>query len=95
MLRYVPSGLAHAIILSCGIFSACSGSSTATILAIGSVSYPKLRAASCDRRIVLGFIAAGGSLGVLIPPSTMMIIYDCLTTTSVGKVFAAASCRGS
>lgn len=87
MLRRVPGGLAHANILSCGIFSACSGSSTATTLAIGSVSYPELRAAGYDRRIVLGSIAAGGSLGILIPPSTMMIIYGSLTTTSVGKLF--------
>lgn len=87
ILNKIPGGLAHANILSCGIFSACSGSSTATTLAIGSVSYPELRASGYAPKIVLGSIAAGGSLGILIPPSTMMIIYGSLTTTSVGKLF--------
>lgn len=87
ILNKIPGGLAHANIFSCGIFSACSGSSTATTLAIGSVSYPELRASGYAPKIVLGSIAAGGSLGILIPPSTMMIIYGSLTTTSVGKLF--------
>ncbi len=87
ILGRVPGGLVHANILSCGIFSACSGSSTATTLAIGSVSYPELSKSGYNKKIVLGSIAAGGSLGILIPPSIMMIIYGSLTTTSVGKLF--------
>lgn len=87
VLRNVPGGLVHANILSCSIFSACSGSSTATTLAIGSVSYPELKSNGYHRRIVLGSIAAGGSLGILLPPSTMMIIYGSLTNTPVGKLF--------
>ncbi len=87
LLGKVPGGLVHANILSCGIFSACSGSSTATTLAIGSVSYPELSKSGYNKKIVLGSIAAGGSLGILIPPSIMMIIYGSLTTTSVGKLF--------
>lgn len=87
ILNKVPGGLVHANILSCGVFSACSGSSTATTLAIGSVSYPELKASGYNPKIILGSIAAGGSLGILIPPSTMMIIYGSLTTTSVGKLF--------
>lgn len=87
LFRKVPGGMVHANIISCSIFAACSGSSTATTLAIGSVSYPELEKAGYDKKIVLGSIAAGGSLGILIPPSIMMIIFGSLTTTSVGKLF--------
>lgn len=87
LFRNIPGGMVHANIISCSIFSACSGSSTATTLAIGSVSYPELEKAGYDKKIILGSIAAGGSLGILIPPSIMMIIFGSLTTTSVGKLF--------
>jgi len=77
----------HANIIACSFFAACSGSSTATTVAIGGVSYPELMKYGYDRKITLGSIAAGGTLGVLIPPSIMMIIYGSITGNSVGKLF--------
>jgi C4-dicarboxylate transporter, DctM subunit len=82
-----PGGMLHANIISCSIFAACSGSSTATTIAIGGVSYPELTSKGYDRRITLGSIAAGGSLGILIPPSIMMIIFGSITQNSVGRLF--------
>lgn len=82
-----PGGMLHANIISCSIFAACSGSSTATTLAIGGVSYPELTKKGYDRKIILGSIAGGGSLGILIPPSIMMIIFGSITQNSVGKLF--------
>jgi len=89
-----PGGMLHSNIISCSIFAACSGSSTATTLAIGEVSYPELIKAGYDRKIVLGSIAAGGSLGILIPPSIIMIIYGSLTCTSIGKLFVGGVVPG-
>jgi len=89
-----PGGMLHSNILSCSVFAACSGSSTATTLAIGEVSYPELIEAGYDRKIVLGSIAAGGSLGILIPPSIIMIIYGSLTCSSVGKLFVGGVIPG-
>lgn len=82
-----PGGMLHSNIISCSIFAACSGSSTATVLAIGGVAYPELTKAGYNRKITLGSIAAGGSLGILIPPSIMMIIFGSITGNSVGKLF--------
>ena len=82
-----PGGMLHTNIISCSIFAACSGSSTATTLAIGEVSYPELTKAGYDRKITLGSIAGGGSLGILIPPSILMIIFGSITGNSVGKLF--------
>lgn len=82
-----PGGMLHANIVACGIFAACSGSSTATTVAIGGVSYPELQKAGYYRRLTLGSICAGGTLGILIPPSIMMILYGSLTGNSIGKLF--------
>lgn len=82
-----PGGMLHTNIIACSIFAACSGSSTATTLAIGGVAYPEITKAGYDRKITLGSIAAGGSLGILIPPSIMMIIFGSITGNSVGKLF--------
>lgn len=87
ILSPIPGGMLHANIVSCAVFAACSGSSSATTLAIGGSSYPELIKAGYNRRITLGSIAAGGTLGILIPPSLMMIIYGSLTQNSVGKLF--------
>lgn len=82
-----PGGMLHSNIFACSVFAACSGSSTATTLAIGGVAYPELIKAGYDRKITLGSIAAGGTLGILIPPSIMMIIFGSITGNSVGKLF--------
>ncbi len=89
-----PGGMLHTNILTCSIFAACSGSSTATTVAVGGVSYPELRKQGYAKRITLGSICAGGTLGVLIPPSIMMILYGAMTNNSVGKLFIAGLIPG-
>ena len=89
-----PGGMLHSNIVACSIFAACSGSSTATTVAIGGVSYPELTRAGYIRRLTLGSICAGGTLGILIPPSIMMILYGSLTGNSIGKLFIAGIIPG-
>lgn len=85
----LPGGLAVACVLSCAVFAAISGSSIVTMLAIGSVMYPAMRAAGYDLRFTLGAIMSGGTLGIIIPPSIPMIIYGLVTETSITALFAA------
>lgn len=94
ILRPFPGGMLHANIVACSIFAACSGSSTATTVAIGGVSYPELQKHGYARGITLGSICAGGTLGILIPPSIMMILYGSLTGNSIGKLFIAGIIPG-
>ncbi len=84
-----PGGLAVATILSCAIFAAISGSSVATAATIGTVAIPELAARGYDRRFVFGLLAAGGTLGILIPPSIPMIVYGFLTEESIVDLFLA------
>jgi tripartite ATP-independent transporter DctM subunit len=93
-LRKIPGGLLHSNILACAIFSAISGSSVATAAAIGSVAIPDEKKRNYKREYVYGSLAAGGTLGILIPPSIALIIYGALTTTSVAKLFTAALVPG-
>jgi len=89
-LRRLPGGLLHTNIISCGVFSAISGSSVATAATMGSVALPAFRTAGYDPKLVLGSLAAGGALGNLIPPGITFIIYGLITETSVGKLYIAA-----
>ncbi|MDF2234389.1 TRAP transporter large permease [Albimonas sp. CAU 1670] len=84
-----PGGLAVATILSCGIFAAISGSSVATAATIGTVAIPEMISRGYDRRFVYGLMAAGGTLGILIPPSIPMIVYGFITEESVIALFLA------
>ena len=84
-----PGGLAVATIFSCGIFAAISGSSVATAATIGTVAIPEMLARGYDRRFVYGLLAAGGTLGILIPPSIPMIVYGFITEESVIALFLA------
>ncbi|MEC9434188.1 MAG: TRAP transporter large permease [Pseudomonadota bacterium] len=84
-----PGGLAVATILSCGIFAAISGSSVATAATIGVVAIPEMISRGYDRRFVFGLLAAGGTLGILIPPSIPMIVYGFITEESVIALFLA------
>ncbi len=84
-----PGGLAVATILSCGIFAAISGSSVATAATIGTVAIPEMISRGYDRRFVFGLLAAGGTLGILIPPSIPMIVYGFITEESVISLFLA------
>ncbi len=89
-LRRLPGGLLHTNIISCGVFSAVSGSSVATAATMGSVALPYFHGTSYSPRMVLGSLAAGGALGNLIPPGITFILYGLLTDTSIGKLYLAA-----
>lgn len=91
---WLPGGLVHANIATCALFAAASGSSVATAATIGTVAQPTLLRLGYDQRLVLGSIAAGGTLGILIPPSINIIIYGALTNTSIGRLFAAGILPG-
>jgi len=85
----IPSGLAVAAVLSCGIFAAISGSSPVTLIAIGSIIYPALTKAGYKKDFSLGFLAAGGTLGIIIPPSIPMIVFAIMAGVSVTDLFIA------
>ncbi len=87
-------GLAVATIVACAGFGAICGSSLATVATVGRVSMPEMRAAGYNDRLSAASIAAGGTLGVLIPPSILLIVYALLTEQSIGKVFIAALVPG-
>jgi C4-dicarboxylate transporter DctM subunit len=93
-LDRAPGGLLHANVLACGIFAAISGSSTATAATIGTVALPELERDKYDRTMVLGSLAAGGTLGILIPPSIPMIVYGSVTDLSIGRLFMAGVVPG-
>ena len=87
-LNPLPGGLLHTNVAASALFSAVSGSSVATAATISTVALPAFRKKSYDTRMVLGSIAAGGSLGNLIPPGIALIIYGVLTNTSVARLYA-------
>lgn len=84
-----PGGLAVATIISCGVFAAISGSSVATAATIGTVAIPEMISRGYEKRFVYGLLAAGGTLGILIPPSIPMIVYGFVTEQSVIALFLA------
>jgi tripartite ATP-independent transporter DctM subunit len=90
----LPGGLLHTNIGSCALFAATSGSSVATAATIGTVALPSLYARGYSMRDALGSLAAGGTLGILIPPSVNMIVYGSLTNNSIGKLFIAGIIPG-
>jgi tripartite ATP-independent transporter DctM subunit len=90
----VPGRLIHTNIAASAVFAATSGSSVATAATIGTVAIPNMDKGGYNRPLFLGSIAAGGTLGILIPPSINMIIYAVLTDTSVGDLYAAGFIPG-
>jgi C4-dicarboxylate transporter DctM subunit len=84
-----PGGLAVATIISCALFAAISGSSVATAATIGTVAIPEMINRGYDKKFVYGLLAAGGTLGILIPPSIPMIVYGFVTEQSVIALFLA------
>lgn len=88
-LSWLPGGLMHANIGSSAIFAASSGSSVATAATVGTVAYPEIEKHRYNERLFLGSLAAGGTLGILIPPSINLIIYALLTDTSVPELYLA------
>ncbi len=89
-----PGGLIHSNIFSCSFFAAISGSSVATAAAMGSIAIPEQKSRKYPIKLITGSLAAGGTLGILIPPSTTMIIYGAMTGQSVGKLFVAGMLPG-
>jgi tripartite ATP-independent transporter DctM subunit len=90
----LPGGLLHTNIGACALFAATSGSSVATAATIGTVALPSLHGRGYPMRASLGTLAAGGTLGILIPPSVNMIVYGSLTNNSIGKLFIAGIIPG-
>ena len=85
----VPGGLGVANVLACSVFAAMCGSSPATCSAIGSAGIPEMRKRGYSAALAAGIIAAGGTLGILIPPSLTLILYGIVTEQSIGKLFMA------
>ena len=88
-LSWMPGGLMHANIGSCAIFAASSGSSVATAATVGTVAYPEIEKRNYHEKLFLGSLAAGGTLGILVPPSINLIIYGLLTDSSVPELYLA------
>ena len=93
-LSWLPGGLMHANIGSCAIFAATSGSSVATAATVGTVAYPEIEKHGYNEGLFLGSLAAGGTLGILIPPSINLIIYGLITDTSVPELYLAGFLPG-
>ncbi|MEJ2156204.1 MAG: TRAP transporter large permease [Desulfobacteraceae bacterium] len=90
----IPAGLAVATILACSGFAAICGSTAATAATIGRVSLPEMQRFGYSKRMSTGCIASAGSIGILIPPSTIFIVYGILTEQSIGSLFAAGILPG-
>ncbi len=93
-LKKLPGGLLHTNIAASTVFASISGSSVATAATIGTVAFPAFRKQNYSERWVLGTVASGATLGILIPPSINMIIYGALTNTSIGQLFIAGIVPG-
>ncbi|MCB1738846.1 MAG: TRAP transporter large permease subunit [Gammaproteobacteria bacterium] len=93
-LGWLPGGLLHTNIGCCAMFAATSGSSVATAATVGTVALPSLQARGYPNNLSLGSLAAGGTLGILIPPSVNMIVYGSITDTSIGQLFIAGIVPG-
>jgi C4-dicarboxylate transporter DctM subunit len=93
-LSWLPGGLIHANIGTATMFSATSGSSVATAATVATVAMPQAEALCYDPRLFSGAIAAGGTLGIMIPPSINLIVYGFLTETSIPQLFLAGLIPG-
>ncbi|SEO19966.1 TRAP transporter large permease [Vreelandella aquamarina] len=91
---WLPGGLLHANVATATLFSATSGSSVATAATIGTVAIPQGKDLKYDQRLFTGSIAAGGTLGIMIPPSINLIVYGFMTETSIPQLFAAGMIPG-
>ncbi len=93
-LHRIPGGLGISNIASCAVFAALTGSSPACAAAIGTMGIPEMRKRGYKEGLATGIIAAGGTLGILIPPSVTLIVYGIATETSIGKLFMAGIIPG-
>lgn len=94
LVRHLPGGLGVATVMSCTVFAAISGSSVATALTIGSSAIPQMQHYGYRPSDAYGVVAAGGTLGILIPPSGPLILYALVTETSIGALFLAGVIPG-
>jgi len=93
-IGHLRGGLAHATIAACAGFGAICGSSIATAATMSKVAYPSMQRLGYSESLSTGVMAAGGTLGIMIPPSTIMVIYGIVTETNIGKLFAAGVIPG-
>ncbi|MBA1147357.1 TRAP transporter large permease subunit [Ectothiorhodospiraceae bacterium WFHF3C12] len=93
-LGNVPGRLLHVNVLGCGVFAAVSGSSAATVATIGRMSIPELQARGYDQRMIIGTLAGSGTLGLLIPPSIILIVYGVSAELSIARLFVAGILPG-
>ena len=91
---FIPGGLMHTNIASCAVFAACAGSSIATAATVSRVALPSFRAQGYQERLVVGSLAAGGTLGILIPPSILLVLYGLTVGESIGRLFLAGFVPG-
>ena len=94
-LVFIPGGLIHSNIASCAVFAACAGSSIATAATISRVALPTFRQRGYNERLVIGSLAAGGTLGILIPPSIGLVLYALIVGESIGRLFLAGFIPGA
>ena len=93
-IGWIPGGMAITSVLACGAFGAVTGSSIATVAAMGAIVMPEMDRFGYDRRLATGALAASGTLGILIPPSVIFIFYGVMTETSIGALFIAGIVPG-
>jgi C4-dicarboxylate transporter, DctM subunit len=93
-IGHFRGGLAHATVAACAGFGAICGSSIATAATMSKVAYPSMKKLGYSDTLSTGVMAAGGTLGIMIPPSTIMVIYGIITETNIGKLFAAGVIPG-
>lgn len=93
-MDHLPGRLVHVNIVACTLFAAVSGSSAATTATVGKITLPQLLKRNYDRSLVLGSLAGAGTLGIMIPPSMMMLVYGILADVSIGKLFIAGVVPG-
>jgi C4-dicarboxylate transporter, DctM subunit len=93
-LTHIPGRLIHVNIVGCGIFSAVSGSNAATCATVAKIALPELMRRGYDERMVIGSLTASGTLGILIPPSIMMIVYGFIAQVSIARLFIAGFIPG-
>ncbi|MBI3451486.1 MAG: TRAP transporter large permease [Rhodospirillales bacterium] len=94
LMRHLPGGLGMATVAACTIFAAISGSSVATALTIGSAAIPQMLRYGYNPRVAYGVVGAGGTLGILIPPSAPMVLFGVVSDTSIGALFMAGVVPG-
>jgi C4-dicarboxylate transporter DctM subunit len=94
LVRHLPGGLGISSIIFCGLFAAMTGSSVAVAAAVSMIALPEMLSRGYDRKLVIGLLAAGGTLGILFPPSIAMILYGSMTNESVGSLFMAGLIPG-